>query len=67
MTKYTPEQLIEILKTTCTVDSDGTKYWYLNGKSHRVDGPAVEWADGTKLWFLNDKQYTEEEFNKQVK
>ena len=38
-----------------TQDADGTKVWYLNGKLHRVDGPAVEYANGNKQWFLNDK------------
>jgi hypothetical protein len=33
----------------------GTKEWYLNGKFHRVDGPAVERANGTKEWHLNGK------------
>jgi hypothetical protein len=37
------------------VDEDGTIRWFRNGKSHRVDGPAVEWADGTKGWLLNGK------------
>jgi len=27
----------------------------VNGKSHRLDGPASEWADGTKQWWVNDK------------
>jgi hypothetical protein len=31
----------------------GTKEWYLNGKLHRVDGPAWEGANGTKEWWLN--------------
>ena len=26
----------------------GDKYWFLNGKRHRVDGPAVEFANGDK-------------------
>ena len=34
-------------------DAKGTKTWFLNGKRHRVDGPAIEWANGTKEWFLN--------------
>ena len=37
------------------ISSDGNKYWYLNGKLHRVDGPAVECSDGTKYWYLNGK------------
>jgi hypothetical protein len=32
---------------------DGTKIWFLNGKRHRTDGPAVEYADGSKTWYLN--------------
>jgi len=35
--------------------ANGTKYWYLNGKLHREDGPAYERANGTKFWYLNDK------------
>ena len=32
---------------------NGSKLWYLNGKYHREDGPAREWADGSKEWWLN--------------
>ena len=42
---------------------DGTKYWYLNGKTHREDGPAIERADGTKYWYLNDKRVTGSELD----
>jgi len=45
------------------VHENGTKFWYLNGKLHREDGPAVEWANGTKSWYLNGEELTEEEFN----
>ena len=38
--------------------TDGTKYWYMNGKCHREDGPAIEYADGTKHWYMNDKKVT---------
>ena len=40
--------------------ADGTKHWYLNGKHHRVDGPAAEYADGTKFWWLNEKLHRED-------
>jgi hypothetical protein len=40
---------------TVTVDDNGDKSWYLDGKLHRTDGPAIEYADGSKSWFLNDK------------
>jgi len=35
--------------------SSGNKSWYLNGRLHRVDGPAFELANGDKEWWLNDK------------
>jgi len=35
----------------------------LNGKYHREDGPALEYADGYKAWYLNGKEFTEQEFN----
>ncbi|MFA5024229.1 MAG: hypothetical protein WC523_04695 [Patescibacteria group bacterium] len=44
------------------VYDNGDKYWHLNGRRHREDGPAVEWANGDKFWYLNDILYTEEEF-----
>ena len=44
------------------IDDVGNKFWLLNGKLHREDGPAIEDANGTNEWWLNDKQYTEEEF-----
>jgi hypothetical protein len=31
---------------------DGTKLWYLNGKLHREDGPAIEYLNGYKEWYL---------------
>jgi len=32
------------------VDVNGNKYWYQNGKLHREDGPACEYANGDKEW-----------------
>ena len=29
--------------------------WYLNGKLHREDGPAIEYANGTTHWYQNGK------------
>ena len=40
---------------TIKTNEFGTKFWYLNDKRHRVDGPAIECADGNKYWYLNDK------------
>ena len=40
-------------KPECREHSDGSKEWFLNGKRHRADGPAIEYSDGTKHWHLN--------------
>jgi hypothetical protein len=34
---------------------NGIKIWYLNGKYHREDGPAIENNNGQKVWYSNDK------------
>ena len=40
---------------TVKVNELGAKSWFLNGKLHRIDGPAVEDTDGTKHWYLDGK------------
>ena len=45
---------------TVKVYTDGTKYWYQNGKCHREDGPAIEYPSGSKEWFLNGKYHRED-------
>ena len=49
------------------VNKDGSKYWYLNGKLHREDGPAIEYASGTKFWYLNGKYLSKDEWEKRIK
>jgi len=44
-------------ESTCGVNENGNKIWYLNGKYHREDGPAVEYANGDKEWWLNGKRH----------
>jgi hypothetical protein len=39
---------------------NGTKKWYLNGKYHREDGPAIIEADGSKRWYLNGMRHRED-------
>jgi len=48
-----------MIKYEVEVNANGTKFWYLNGKLHREDGPAVEYANGSKKWYLNDKLHRE--------
>ena len=38
----------------------GAKQWFLNGKLHREDGPAIERSDGTKQWLLNGYAHRED-------
>lgn len=34
-------------------ESEWGKVYYLNGKCHREDGPAIEFANGDKFWHSN--------------
>ena len=44
-----------------TIKIDLRARWYcFNGKLHREDGPACEWANGIKHWYLNDKRHRED-------
>jgi hypothetical protein len=43
------------MKSGCCVTQDGSKYWYVDDKLHRLDGPAIEYADGSRHWCVDDK------------
>ena len=45
-------------KQVMTVNTFET-YWFLNGKYHRKNGPAIEYAGGTKVWYLNGERHRE--------
>jgi hypothetical protein len=47
------------MKNGLNVDKYGNKYWYLNDKRHREDGPAIEWINGAKYWYLNGQLHRE--------
>ena len=38
----------------------GTKRWYLDGKFHREDGPAIIYEDGVKQWYLHGNLHRED-------
>jgi len=40
-------------KYEVNVHDNGNKFWYQNGKLHRLDGPAVEYANGEQSWYQN--------------
>jgi len=35
----------------------GHKFWYKEGKLHRLDGPACEYSDGIKQWWVEGKRH----------
>ena len=51
---------------TVKVNDNGDKFWCLDGKLHRVDGPAIEWADGGKIWYLDGKELTQAQWKQAV-
>ena len=49
------------MTSTMTTDAEGNKTWRnLDGKLHRIGGPAYEGADGTKQWYVDGKDITNE-------
>ena len=42
-----------MIEYTVRVYDNGHKFWVLNGKYHREDGPAAEWSRGENQWWLN--------------
>ena len=42
--------------------TDGTKYWFINGRCHREDGPAIEFSNGKISWFIGGEQYSFDEW-----
>ena len=50
---------LNMSNTGIFVYPNGKKYYSVEGKLHRLDGPAVEYANGTKQWFINDNKVTE--------
>ena len=55
-----------MIEYTVTVSENGSKFWNLNGKLHREDGPACEYFDGDKFWYLNGEELSEEEFLRKI-
>ena len=37
--------------------ADGSKWWWVNDKLHRLDGPAIERVTGDKVWYVDDKPH----------
>lgn len=41
-------------------EENGNKSWWLNGRYHREDGPAIIYSDGYQSWYLNGKLHRED-------
>jgi hypothetical protein len=39
------------------IDDYGNKEWWLNGRLHREDGPAIEDTDGYKAWVFKGEYH----------
>ena len=44
-------------KPICETDKDGNKWWSLNGKLHREDGPAIIRINGIKEYYIHNKRH----------
>jgi hypothetical protein len=43
--------IVVMLMNGVETENSGTKRWYKDGRYHRLDGPAIEFATGQKHWF----------------
>jgi hypothetical protein len=48
------------IKYEVHVYASGNKFWYLNGKQHREDGPAIDCDDGYKCWYIKGHLHRED-------
>ena len=44
------------------IGTDGYKAYCINGKYHRLDGPAIIWQNGNENYYINGKNLSKEEF-----
>jgi len=51
-------------KPYCIEYPDRDKFWLVNDKFHREDGPSIIYPDGTICWYLNGIRYSFEEWLK---
>jgi len=43
------------MEPTLTIDPDGTQKWRVDGRLHRLAGPAVIRANGTEEWWVDGR------------
>ncbi len=47
---------------TTTINWEGDKRYYKNGRLHRINGPAVEMIDGDREWYKNGGYHREGDY-----
>jgi hypothetical protein len=47
-------------KPVVVTHTEGDREWFLNGKHHREDGPALELADGDRWWCIDGSNHRED-------
>jgi len=56
---YNSKKQLHRLDGPAVEDSNGGyKAWFINGKRHREDGPAITRLYGDKEWWINGKKYS---------
>ena len=63
---FNKQQLLHNKLGPAYVYSKHTKQWYINGKLHRLDGPAVMHPSYNE-YYIDGKKYSEEDFDKKIK
>lgn len=49
-----------MMKNGLIVNIRGDKSWYINGKLHKEDGPAIQRSNGDEFWYANGKRHRED-------
>ncbi len=52
LNEYIPDNFTGIVEA-----ENGAIVWLKNGKKHRENGPAAEWANGNKYWYIEGKRH----------
>ncbi len=47
-------------ETRVEVNTDEPMRWFVNGRYHREDGPAIEDGNGSKWWYFDGKVHRED-------
>ncbi len=71
---YNKKGQIHCLNGPAIITRNGHKYWLINNKLHREDGPSCEFANGQEEWHYNGvkigsskNEFTQEKFERWLK